>query len=400
VAPQRYDAIILGGGPAGATAALLLAKRGWSVAVVEQQLFPRRKVCGEYLSATNWPLLRAVGLEEAVRSEAGPNIKRVGLIAGKRLISAAIPQPQLGGAVWGRALTRARLDTLILEMAHAQGAEVLQPWHALTLTSDSERHVCQIVSEETGSTCELESAVVIAAHGSWDPGTLPTQSPRRPACASDLLGFKAHFVGAALPVDLMPLLSFSGGYGGMVHVDEDRVSLSCCVRRDLLERLHRYEGRPAGDALLEYLFHSTPALEHILAGATRDGQWLAAGPIRPGVRTCYGQGVFRVGNAAGEAHPAVAEGITMAMQSAWLLAASLTSGGTKRLGRAELDGVGRVYSAQWRRSFAPRIHAAAAVAHGVMRTPVVRMALPWVERFPSLLTWGARRSGKADLLIA
>ena len=39
----RYDAIVVGGGVAGGTAAILLAQAGWSVALVEKRPFPRRK---------------------------------------------------------------------------------------------------------------------------------------------------------------------------------------------------------------------------------------------------------------------------------------------------------------------------------------------------------------------
>ena len=58
------DALIIGGGPAGSAAAILLAKAGWRVTIVERKEFPRRKVCGEYLSATNWPLLESLGIAE------------------------------------------------------------------------------------------------------------------------------------------------------------------------------------------------------------------------------------------------------------------------------------------------------------------------------------------------
>ena len=60
-----------------------------------------------------------------------------------------------------------------------------------------------------------------------------------------------------------------------------------------------------------------------LAGARRDGPWLASGPLAPGIRTGVADGVLRVGNAGAEAHPLLGEGMSMALQSAALLAARL-----------------------------------------------------------------------------
>jgi flavin-dependent dehydrogenase len=63
---MTYDAIVIGAGPAGSTAARLLAQAGWSVAVVEKTPFPRRKVCGEFISATSLPLVEDGGIGEGV----------------------------------------------------------------------------------------------------------------------------------------------------------------------------------------------------------------------------------------------------------------------------------------------------------------------------------------------
>ena len=81
------DVIVIGGGPAGATAAMLLAKAGWSTVVCEKQAFPRTKVCGEYLSATNWPLLERLGVAEVLARHGGPSVRRVGLFAGATALS-------------------------------------------------------------------------------------------------------------------------------------------------------------------------------------------------------------------------------------------------------------------------------------------------------------------------
>ena len=88
---EGFDALVIGGGPAGSAAALLLVRAGWSVLLLEKRAFPRRKVCGEYLSATTLPLLDRLGLGEAFRDRAGPPVDRVGLFAGPRCLSAALP---------------------------------------------------------------------------------------------------------------------------------------------------------------------------------------------------------------------------------------------------------------------------------------------------------------------
>src|SRR5207253_2154052 len=106
------DAIIIGGGPAGAATAILLAQAGWSVVVVEKRRFPRRKVCGEFLSASNATLLDRLGIADAYRAAAGPQIRRIAVFAGAASIAAGAPRGWAGSAGWGRALGRETFDAL------------------------------------------------------------------------------------------------------------------------------------------------------------------------------------------------------------------------------------------------------------------------------------------------
>jgi flavin-dependent dehydrogenase len=391
---ERFDAVIIGGGPAGATAAILLASAGWSVAVVEQKAFPRRKVCGEYLSTTNWPLLAQLGVGESFLELAGPPVTETAIFAGQRQYRSGLPSV---GGNFGRALSREKLDLLLIERAAECGARVFQPARCTRLANCQNRFAATIESKT--DSVEIQSNVAIAAHGSWEIGNLPTQRHALQPRPSDWLAFKAHFKNATLPTGLMPLLSFPDGYGGMVHCDDDRASLSCCIRRHRLEKLARQPGDSAGDAVLEHILETCPVLRPILDRAALDGSWLAAGAIQPGIRPRCQDSVFMIGNAAGEAHPVVAEGISMAMQSAWLLAERLNDH------RGEIDDqprrkrIAASYSAAWRRAFAPRIYAAAAIAHWASRPALVRAAHPLLSAFPSLISWGARFSGKSHFVV-
>jgi flavin-dependent dehydrogenase len=288
---------------------------------------------------------------------------------------------------------------MLLGAAATAGVDVLQPYIVVALAREGEEYRVRVVSKTNPALVELRSSVVIAAHGSWEAGTLPTQPHRRPPRPSDLLGFKAHFANSDLPQGLMPLLAFPGGYGGMVHCDGGRVSLSCCIRRDWLAMLQGRQRGEAGEAVLAHIEESCVGVRQVLRGATREGSWLAAGPIRPGIRAHERGGLFRVGNAAGEAHPAVAEGISMAMQSSWLLAQRLRRWKEQGGAVANLDRVNAAYSAEWQRSFAPRIRASSVIAHWAMRKDAVKAIVPMLRCFPGLLTWGARLSGKARRVV-
>lgn len=394
---DQFDAIIIGGGPAGATAAILLAEAGWSVALVERKEFPRRKVCGEYLSATNGPLLSRLGIGHAFADMAGPPVCETAIFVGKKQYIAPLPRPA-AGMPWGRALAREHLDWLLVERARKLGATIFQPAGCNELRSSNQGSMATIECGSAG-TLQIAAPVAIAAHGSWEIGRLPTQRQGRGPCPGDWLAFKAHFRETKLPEGLMPLLCFRGGYGGMVHVGEGRASLSCCIQRRHFERLPRRSGEAAGVTVLTHILESCPVLRPVLAGAVLDGAWLAAGAIQPGIRPRYRDGVFVVGNAAGEAHPVVAEGISMAMQSAWLLAEGLIPQQRDIQKQLVRERIARDYSAAWRRAFAPRIYAAAAIAHWASRPWLVRAGGPALRMFPALVTCGARLRGKSRLVV-
>jgi menaquinone-9 beta-reductase len=370
---MRHDALIVGAGPAGSAAARLLAQAGWSVALVEKAEFPRRKVCGEFISAPTMAVLKACGVVAPFIAAAGPPVMRVGVYAGNAMLSA--PREQ----VWGRALGREHLDVMLRDAAVAAGAELFQPVEVTGLTRETDGFACVLADGR-----EIAARIVIAACGSWNAKGLFVV-PQAAARPSDLFAFKAHFAHGRLPAGLMPLLAFPGGYGGLVETDGERTSLSCCIRRNALTKARQRHGGKAGEAVLAHIMETTKGVRLALEHATLQEHFLSTGPIHPGIRPRHHDGVFFAGNIAGEAHPVIAEGISMAIQSAGLLAGLLVAHRGER------------YAPEWKRRFAPRIHAAALFAQLAMRTPTRAASLALLRAAPGLLGLGARLSGKTPI---
>ena len=403
---SQFDAIIIGAGPAGASAAILLANAGWSIALIEKQIFPRRKVCGECVAASNLPLLDALGIGAAFMAQAGPELRQVALMRGTRTVHAKLPAAPHPIYAWGRALGRETLDTLLLERASAAGAVVLQPYTVQDLQGSAGKHQCILRKAGSQQQIILKAPVAILAHGSWEPlPALRTQQRQQGQMQkpSDLLAFKANFRGADLPAGLLCVLAFEGGYGGIVLGDDGLITLACCIRVDRLETLRRTApGLPAGDVVEAMLKRDCAGVAEALKTATRCGAWLASGPLAPGVRLQADDAAFRIGNAAGEAHPIIGEGMSMALQSAWLLCRRLIR--ARRAERTFHDPVWQravhaQYASEWRQQFAPRLRLAAAFSHLAMRPTTSGALFAVLSRWPTLLTRGAAWGGKVKCAV-
>lgn len=389
----NFDAIIIGGGPAGSTAAILLAKRDWRVAVIEKADFPRSKVCGEFISSTSFSVLEQIGIGDIWRAKAGPAIRKLALFEGQNCIEAPIHNITPDGL--GRALGRDVLDEMLLSVARDCGVKIFQPCQAIGIKNEDDKQRVTILTPT--SEIGLHAPVVVAAHGSWEQGPLPTHL-RKLDSDDSFFGFKAYFKNAEFEPNLMSLLAFPGGYGGIVWADDNRLSVSCCIKRRVLSQIRSSSGIvSAPEAVHRHLIDSCLGVKRAIGGATRQANWHAAGPIRPDIRPAYQDDIFRIGNAAGEAHPVVAEGISMAIQSAYLLVAELSDVDTRT--RSGRDLAGKRYSGIWRKQFGGRIHASSLFANVAAHPASARVATKLIRYVPSLLAVGANFAGKTKPLM-
>jgi 2-polyprenyl-6-methoxyphenol hydroxylase-like FAD-dependent oxidoreductase len=402
------DALVIGGGPAGAAVAIRLSRLGWRVTLLEQTSFPRQKVCGECLGPASLELLDELGLGSKIGELAGPAIRQVAWMASDRTIVAEMPACLGGRHAYGCAIGRDCLDRLLLEHARSQGVDVVQPAKVLRVVGVPGDFDCVYEWRCNGVTEERErrtehrrkAAVVIDAHGSWERGPECHTAERggnensQPR-SSDLLAFKTTFDGAALASGVLPVLCLPGGYGGMVVSNRGRTTIACCIRRGTLRQWRaRAGGGSAGDVVEAYLRGSCAGVASALRTAHRQDSWHAVGPLRTGFHPRGAAGIPRIGNAAAEAHPLIGEGICMALQSAAILA-RLFAHRPKDLRAAHIVDVQCAHSAICRNEFSARIRLAQLYARVAMQPSLAAAASIFLTSWPRALTAGARLAGKA-----
>ena len=339
-------ALVIGAGPAGSLAALLLSRGGWSVTVVEQQRFPRDKVCGECLSALGAEVLRRHGLFDPLVALGAVRLDRTLLHAPSGVcVDAPLPRP-----MWG--ISRTSLDGLLLDAAAGGGARVLQPARCEALAGASP---CVRVRDLITNRFEkLDPDYVLLADGK------SALFGRPPAPTGDL-GIKTHFDNVDGPRDAVELFGLADCYAGLAPIEGGRWNAAISVPA---ARVRRHSGDLA--ALFAELLAENPTLRRRLGRANQLGGWLASPLPRFPVRDQWPDRVIPIGNAAAAVEPIGGEGMGLAMRSAEVAVAGLRGG-------SSLGAIRRRYRRLWAvRSRACRAGAKVAASPRLAR-PVARL---------------------------
>jgi len=298
------DVAVIGAGPAGCLAAIELARQGLEVVLIEQQRFPRDKVCGEMLSDLGRQVLGRAEVWGLIHSAGAVEISRASIFApdgsGANLL---LPRP-----MWG--ISRWTMDALLLDQAKHAGVRVLQPARCEQVRAG--RPVKLRIRElQNNRQQSLEAKFALVADGKGAAGL------DRPAATGDL-GIKAHFESVDGPADTVELFGVRGHYIGLGAVEDRRWNLAMSVPA---WRVRELSGDV--DILLKQCLEENPVLHRRLKPARRVSDWKVSPLPRFAVQPHWPEGVIPMGNAAAALEPIGGEGMGLALRSAELATAAV-----------------------------------------------------------------------------
>ncbi|HVI98088.1 MAG TPA: FAD-dependent monooxygenase [Sphingomonas sp.] len=301
---RRTSALIVGGGPAGAVAALTLARAGAPHLLIERQARTGDALCGGFLSWRTLDALARLGIEPA--GLGARRVTQVALFASKRCATAPLPRP--AGAV-----SRRRLDTLLLDHAAHAGARIERGIGARTATDT-------VIRLDDGS--EIGADALFLATGKHELRGLARPAP--PRGADPTLGLRVRLGPAPaldrLVGDRIELHLFDRGYAGIVLQEDGTANCCLVVRRSRLAEA----GTPA--ALLDRLGAKNPQLGARLAYGWSSIDAIANIPY--GWRAARSApGLFRLGDQAAVIPSLAGEGIGIAIATAAAATRAYLAGG-------------------------------------------------------------------------
>jgi len=306
---EKRENIVIGGGVAGAAAAIWLAKQGRDVLLLEKEVAPRHKVCGEFISIEAQYYLKELGID--LMALGAVPVSQFLLIKGSRKIHIRLPFLALS-------LSRYALDEALLQLAISAGVELRRGINVTSLVPDNPGWMV------SSSTSELQGEKVFLATGKHNLRGWPRDDTN----SESHIGLKMHYILTPAQqrelTGCIEVMIFKGGYAGLEPIENGKANFCLVIRKSMFLQ----HGKDWG-LLLRVLRAEIPHLEARLqdAGPCWDRPLAIAGIPYGYIHPAKGKdrfGLFPIGDQMAVIPSFCGDGIAIALHTAFLATATNT----------------------------------------------------------------------------
>lgn len=371
-----YDAIAIGAGLSGCSAAIQLAKRGFRVLLLEQSHYPIHKLCGEFLSVEVTEAFENLGILEQVRKVGAHPIHRAYLTtASGASFHSSLPSAALG-------LSRYRLDLMMFQRAQALGVDCQDNTKVLGVDGNLPEGFTVHTSKG-----EFRGRLVLGAFGKRSPldRVLNREFIQQ---RSPWIAYKGHFTGVDIG-DAIELHSFPNGYCGLSQIETGEINV-CWIahERVMKEPTHKGLNIPeslAMNPILADRFHHMQRVSTALQGLSQ---------ITFALKGNFHSDICMIGDTAGMITPLCGDGMAMALRSAEIVVPFASEFLEDKLSAIAFK---TQYAIAWQREFQTRLQLGRMMHNCFVQPALANMGVNLCNMFPILGKWviGATR-GKAS----
>jgi len=322
---EEYEVVVIGGGPAGATAAALLAEKGRRVVVFEKERFPRYKVGESLMPLCYFPLDR-LGLIDRMKASAYPRKHSVQFVRTDGKISQPFyfSQHMEHEAATTWQVVRSEFDEMLLDTAREKGAQVYENTPVEELVWHHERVVGVRTGGDHGGSREYRAAVTIDASGR-DALSMRHNDWRMPDPTLKKIAIWTYFKGAkrdpgldegATTIAYLP----EKGWFWYIPLPEDMVGVGVVGEREYLYRGEREPG-----AIFRREIDMNPWIRDHLSTGSQAGEYRVTGDYSYRSKYCAADGLVLVGDAFAFLDPVFSSGVFLALKSGELAADAVDS---------------------------------------------------------------------------
>jgi menaquinone-9 beta-reductase len=361
-----FDVGIIGGGLAGLSLSILLAKRGYKIVLFEKEKYPFHRVCGEYISLESWKFIESLGL----------NLSKLHLPVIKKLIVSSPGGDFLKSDLdlGGFGISRYLLDNELKDIALKNGVELLE-----------QTKVKNVIHKDNNLSIEYnggvaQSLIVAGSFGkrsNLDVAWSRNFVKQKPGKLNNYIGVKYHIKISSF-TDTIALHNFKNGYCGISKIEDEKYCLCYLTTAQNLK-----ENNNSISQMEQNILYKNPFLKRIFSEA----QFLFREPVTISQisfdkKRNVENHVIMVGDAAGMITPLCGNGMSMALHSSKIAFNYMHAFLKDEITRNEME---IKYEKEWKRQFEKRLKVGRFVQKLFGKVRTTNVFISFMKYFPFLI---------------